>query len=59
MVKKSANKTISPQELRRMWKSVNLPHFWEKVAREVSKGAEAYRIARVKSREKAASTVLI
>jgi len=59
MSKKSAEKKISPRELERMWKSVDLSHFWEEVAQKVYKEAEAYRCARAKSMEKAASTVFI
>ena len=59
MAKKSTDKKISPQELERMWKSVDLSNFWREVAEEVSREAEAYRHARAKSKAQAASTVFI
>ncbi|MFH1385961.1 MAG: hypothetical protein ABIG65_02860 [Patescibacteria group bacterium] len=68
MAKKSAKKSISPQELEKMRmrkeierrrKSKDLSHFWEEVIEKALPGIEAYRIARAKSKAQAASTVFI
>ena len=50
---------ISPEELQRMWVSVDLSRFWTKVVQNVSKEADAYERARAKSREGAAHQVLL
>ena len=50
MAKKSAKKRVSPKELERMWKNVNLPNFWREVSEKALPEMEAYRIARAKSR---------
>ncbi|HAJ44396.1 MAG: hypothetical protein UV53_C0002G0012 [Candidatus Azambacteria bacterium GW2011_GWE1_42_9] len=44
-------------ELEKMWKSVDMPNFWAEVARKVSKEADTYRIARAKSKARAACIV--
>ncbi len=59
MAKKSAKESISPKELEKMWKSVDLPGFWREVTEKILPEAEAYRIARAKSKAQAASTVFI
>jgi hypothetical protein len=51
--------SISPQELERMWESVDLSRFWTEVVQNVSKEADAYERARAKSREGAANQVLL
>ena len=49
---------ITPQELKKMWTSVDLSRFWMKVIENVSKEVDAYERARAKSREGAAHQVL-
>jgi len=56
---KKGRKSISPEELQRMWASVDLSHFWKEVVKNVSKEADAYERARAKSREGAAHQVLL
>ncbi len=50
MAKKSVKESISPQELERMWKNVDLSRFWRKVIERVSREADAYEYARAKSK---------
>lgn len=56
---KQNQETISIKQLESMWKSVDLTNFWIELAQNISKDAEAYRIARAKSRGTAATKVLI
>lgn len=51
--------SITPQELQKMWVSVDLSRFWTKVVQNVSKEADAYERARAKSKEGAAHQVLL
>lgn len=56
---KKSKESITPQELQKMWGSVDLSRFWTKVVQNVSKEADAYERARAKSREGAAHQVLL
>lgn len=59
VAKKKKRERATPQELQKMWASVDLPNFWAEVAQKVSKDADAYERARAKSREGAAHQVLL
>ncbi|HPN54959.1 MAG TPA: hypothetical protein PLB52_03455 [Candidatus Moranbacteria bacterium] len=52
-------KIITPKELERMFKNIDLSTFSQKVEQKIIPGAEAYRIARAKSLAAAHSTVFI
>lgn len=52
-------KNKGAEELERMWKSVDLSRFWIEVTRASTKKIDAYDYARAKSKEGAASHVLV
>jgi hypothetical protein len=56
---KKNKESITPQELQKMWDSVDLPRFWTNVVKNVSKEAYAYERARAKSRAGAAHQVIL
>jgi len=59
MAKKAVKKRVSPKELERRWKEVDLSCFWQEVAQAAAPEMEAYRVARTKSKAQAASTVFV
>jgi hypothetical protein len=50
---------VSPQELERMWKGIDLACFWARVIEGASEGIEAYSRARALSKGKAVDQVFI
>ena len=59
IAKRKKKKPISPQDLQKMWESVDLPRVWRQVVQNVSREVDAYERARAKSREAAAHQVLL